>query len=212
MLCLLTAVLLLQSVLAAADVYDLPKVVAVQKRKYVLNDEIVPQVTYLPLDALYKYVAPGLVYTHYFSDFAGWEVINGNYAFKQSTDLLDTIKAAQFDITSKLHVLDWYVSSNFVYTPLYTKSLLFNRSIVYGEISFVGGPVYGNFDEGNKTGFDTGLILRFYTGQRTSLRFDFRDYLFLGSGAVNHIALTLGLAVNFGGGSAGGGNDSEFGD
>ncbi len=163
-----------------------------------LNDEVAPQVTYLPLDALYKYIAVGVTYTHYFSDFVGWEVVNANLAFKQSTDLLDTIRAAQFDISNKLHVLQYYGSSNLVYTPLYSKSLLFSRSIVYGETSFVFGPAFGKFEDGSKIGINLGFILRYYLGQSTSLRFEGRDYFFLGGEAVNAVMLTIGFAVNLG--------------
>ncbi len=182
-----------------ADVYDLPKVVAVQKRKYFLNDEVTAQASYLPLDALYKYVTVGGAYTHYFSDFAGWEIVNANMAFKQSTLLRDQIAAQHFDIGNQLQILEYYASSNVVYTPLYNKSLLFNRSIVYGETSFVGGVAFAKFqDIGFKTGINLGLIQRYYLGPNTSLRFDFRDYMFFGSDVANHITLTIGYAMNLG--------------
>src|SRR5947199_378459 len=99
---------------ARADVYDLPKVVAVQKRKYFLNDELAPQIAYLPLDALYKYLTLGVSYTHYFSDFAGWEVLNANYAFNQPTGLRDDIANSPVKIATRPQILEYYASSNIV--------------------------------------------------------------------------------------------------
>src|ERR1017187_39163 len=64
-----------------------PKVVAVQDRGFFLNKELTFQVGYLPLDSFTKYLAFGGGYTHYFSDFFGWEVVQGAYASPIPTGL-----------------------------------------------------------------------------------------------------------------------------
>src|SRR5690349_988244 len=97
-----------------ADLYDVPKVVAVQNRSYLLSDEVTLQAGYLPLDAFIKYFSFGLVFTHYFSDFLGWEVFNANYAAANPSGLeRDLIN--NFQVTpDKFDTLDYFGSTNLV--------------------------------------------------------------------------------------------------
>ena len=71
----------------AKDLYELPKLVAVQNRQYYLNREFTTHLGYLPMDSFNKSIVLGASYTHYLSDFIGWEIANFNYCFNQDTGL-----------------------------------------------------------------------------------------------------------------------------
>ncbi len=191
-----------------SDVYDLPKVVAVQNRAYQVNSELTLQGGYLPSDAFNKGLVLGSSYTYFFSDYLGWEVIDANYVINSPTglksDLLDCcnvdVQNAGFD--GVLDYMQWYVLTNFVYTPLYTKALLFNKDVIRGEISFVGGAGGAKFaDSGLRPLISLGIYLRFFTKDDRSWKFDFRNNIYVEEslGAVNSLSLIVGYAWHFGG-------------
>ena len=176
-----------------------PKVIAVQSRSYYLSDEFTAQAGYLPLDSFTKYFALGGSYTHFYNDFVGWEVLNGEYTQALDTGLSSDL-VNRFGATAiKGDVLQYYVTTNVIYTPLYTKNLLFNKSIVNGETSFVGGVGFSKFDSGNANTFDFGIIFRFLTGKSSSLKFDIRNYIYLSTlDTKNNLMIMLGYTYTLG--------------
>ena len=190
-----------------SEFYELPKVVAVQNRSYYLNQDLTVQAGWLPSDAFNKGYTLGLSYTTFFSDYLGWEVVNANYSFNSETnlkrDLLNNFGAAVENVgfDGILDFVTYYITTNIVYTPLYTKSLLFNKHITRGEVSFVFGLGGANFDtSGLRTLITAGLYLRFFTKPDTSWKFDFRNNLYFEKslGAVNTISLMVAYSMQLG--------------
>lgn len=191
-----------------SDVYDLPKVVAVQNRAFQVENELTLQGGYLPSDAFNKGYVLGAAYTHFFSDYLGWEIVDANYVINSPTGLKsDLLDCCEADVISEgfdgaLDYIQWYVLTNLVYTPLYTKALLFNKDIVRGEISFVGGAGGAKFAEtGMKPMISLGFYVRFFTRADRSWKFDFRNNIYMEDslGAVNSMSLIVGYSFHFGG-------------
>ena len=187
--------------------YDLPKVVAVQNRTYYLNHDLTVNLGWLPSDAFNKGYTIGGSYTYFFSDYLGWEVANVNYSFNSETnlkkDLLENFGAAVENVGfgGILDYITYYITTNVVYTPLYTKSLLFNKRIVRGEVSFVFGGGGAGFDEtGIRALITAGAYLRFFTAESTSWKFDFRNNVYFEKslGAVNTISIMVGYSMQLG--------------
>ena len=191
----------------ASSIYDLPKVVAVQNRAYHVNREFSLQAGYLPSDAFNKGYALGGSYTYFFSDFLGWEILNGNYVINSETnlknDLLDccSLQVENVGFNGALDYIQWYALTSIVYTPLYTKALLFNKKVVHGEVSFVGGGGGVKFREtGMRAMVSLGFYLRFFTEENRSWKFEFRDNVYYerSLGVVNAMALMVGYSFHFG--------------
>src|SRR5207248_1569136 len=90
-------------------------------------------------------------------------------------------------------------TTNFLVTPIYTKNLAFNSSVVYSQVSFVGGGGAAYFiTAGVQPVFDFGLVIRYYLGQHSALKFDFRDYIFPTAYQSNNLTLILGYAISLG--------------
>jgi outer membrane beta-barrel protein len=178
---------------------ETPKVIAVQNRSYFLGDEFTVQAGYLPLDSFTKYLAFGATYAHFFSDFLGWEVVNGQYAQALDTGLRSDL-TTNFGATAlKGDVLQYYATTNLIYTPLYNKNLLFNKSVVEGETSLVGGVGFSKFDSGNANTFDLGIIFRFLLSKNSALKLDIRNYLYISTlDTKNNLMLILGYSYTFG--------------
>lgn len=183
----------------------LPQLIATQERPYKLSNELTTQAGYLPMDSFTKYFAVGAAFTHYYSDFLGWEIANANFAWSAPSGLeqeLNNNYTVEIEAEDKFDVLNYYVSSNVVFTPLYTKSLLFDEKIVYGEVAFVAGPSLSKFDKaGFVGGVNVGAFLRFMLGTQTSLKIDVREHVYFSGRTKQNLMLVLGLAYNFGGDS-----------
>ncbi|MCC6276485.1 MAG: outer membrane beta-barrel domain-containing protein [Oligoflexia bacterium] len=177
----------------------IPKIIAVTKRPYLLSQEISIYGGYLPLDSFVRYAAVGGSYTYYFSDFIGWEVINGYYLASLPTGLEQEL-GNRFGAASedKFDTINYFGTSNVVFTPFYSKHLLFGDTIVYGELSLVAGMGLSKFDTGNVNCADIGAFFRFVTSAHTSIKFDIRDYIYFGGNSRNNLVVALGFAYNFG--------------
>lgn len=185
---------------AQADVYDLPATEIVMNKKYRLMNEMTGEVGYLPVGAFNKYAVAGLSYTHLFSDSQGWEVLNAMYAMEMQASLKKDLIEGFGAKASDFAVLRVLATTNYVFSPFYTKSLLFNSRVVYSQLSFVAGGGIADLTILTAPVVDLGLIQRFFLSRKTSLKLDFRYYAFFSEQKTvrNHITLVAGLAFNFG--------------
>lgn len=183
-----------------ADVYDLPKAETVMNKKYRLMDEATFGLGYLPVGAFNKYALVNASYTHLFNDVHGWEVINANYAIELQASLKKQLIDEYGGEESSFAVLKYLATTNYVFSPFYSKSVLFNSSIVHSQLSFLIGGGVANYSILTAPAIDVGLIQRFFVGEDTSFKFDFRYYTFLSNNKTvrNHISIVVGMAFNFG--------------
>ncbi len=192
---------------AWGDAYDLPKVVALQDRQYNLKHDISLYAGLLPSDAFNKGYTLGGGYTYYFQNHIGWEVIQAHYSFNSETNLKKDLRRdfnAEVQNVGFGGVLDyivWYWTTNFIYTPFYNKSLLFNRSIVHGDTSVVIGAGSAHFKEnGARLLLSGGLILRFFSSEKASWKLDIRNHTYFESsrGAIQAMAVHFGYSRQLG--------------
>ncbi len=197
---LLVVAALLSAAGARADdgdeVEDSGQVAAVQNREYRMGQEIELAATLLPYDAFYKGLAPTASYTFHFSDTLAWEVFRIGYSVDFDTGLKQQLlqlgaQPTQFEQTQL------FVTSNVMYSPLYVKGTLANKSVVHGEgYLLLGG---GAFDEtdGFHPAPDAGLGARLFLSRAFSLRLEVRDAVILDSKLTNSVDVNLGIALNF---------------
>lgn len=184
------------------NIYDSPKIVAVEPRTYNPKYDLTAQLSVLPLDAFYKGFAMGVNYTHSMSSAWSWEVVNFNVNSKSDTglrqDLIDNFAAAP---KGYLDHIAWYATTSAVYTPIYSKNLLFNDQILYGSFSFVASGGFVTFASGDTAPlFGGGVILRVFHSPKYSSKFDGRLYAHTSSGKSSDLVMmiTYGLSFEFG--------------
>ena len=176
--------------------------VVVQNRKYKPTHEFTANFGVLPLDAFAKGITLSGGYTLHFSPKIAWEVAQFSYSFQVETDLND--KLSSFDLRSTpFELLDYYLSSNVVFKPLYWKGSWLNSGLTHGELFFTGGLSYGWFTRSSLPGASVGMGFRLFGSELLSFRFDTRYLLFasgLGEGEFeikDELWLGLGTSLSF---------------
>lgn len=186
--------------------YNLPEIVAVQNRPYFVNKDLTFQIGLLPSDPFNKGITTGLTYTHYFKEYFGWEIVNINYNLNKETDLKKDINNINVEIQnksleSKLDYITYYLATNIVYTPIYSKNLLFNDKVIHGEISFIlGGGIANLQNNGAKPLVMSGCYLRFFSSPSHSWKFDFRNNVYIDKqgGVINAWSFGVGYSIQLG--------------
>jgi outer membrane beta-barrel protein len=178
------------------DPYELPTVVAVEHKKFEPRHDITAWAGIMPLDAFYKALEGGASYTYGWKGYLRWEVLNGQLTTTQDTglkkDLID-----DFDVqpTGILDSVKYHLTTNLVYTPIYSKNLFFNQKIFRGELSFVGGGGLVGFNSGDTAPMiGGGVVLRYFWSEQTSFKFDSRLYYH----TAQYKSSSVLLMINFG--------------
>jgi len=173
----------------------------VQNRKYNSTHEFGLGFGVLPLDAFTKGLTVSGGYTLHFTDNVAWEVAQFFYSFHVDTDLKKELAA--FDLRpTPFEVVNYYLTSNFVWSPLYWKGAWLNRSLAHGEFFLLAGGGYGWFTRSKRPAADLGLGFRFYTSDLISFRLDARYLWFFGDNILksfdvkDEIWIGLGSAIS----------------
>lgn len=182
--------------------YELPKLVAVEPKAFNPRYDVTANIGILPIDAFYKGIALGVSYTQSYTTAWQWEILNVNLNFKSDTNLKsDLIDVFQVRPSGILDYISWYTTSNAIYTPIYSKNLLFNRELLYGSFSFVMGGGTVGFNSGDIAPMlGGGLILRAFHSPTKSSKLDFRIYQHFASNKSSDqvLILTYGLSFELG--------------
>ncbi len=199
-----TALFLLPTFLYAesekkTDAFDLPQIVAVEKKMFDPKSDFTATLGILPLDAFYKAASLGFEYTRTLSENYRWGIINANAAFTSDTGLKkDLLTNFAVQPQGILDTIKYYVSSDLFYTPIYGKNLLFNQTVVRSEMSVILSAGAVQFNSGGTIPMiGAGGQLRFFSSSTLSYKFDTRLYYHFDSTKNSNFILNLGLGVSF---------------
>jgi outer membrane beta-barrel protein len=161
-----------------------------------LNSEISFNLGFFPFNAYYAAFSGQFGYTyHYNSDYA-WEILNAGYALtsqKALTAELANTYGVNPDVIEKVTFL---VASNFLYTPIYGKTVLTKKFIRYMRISLLAGPAVVGTSIQTLLAFNFGLQFDTYINEKFSWKLEFRDYVtFLGF--RQYASFNVGVSMYF---------------
>lgn len=195
----LIVILLISSLgFAQTTTAEKPAIVAIQNRPYVLNSELSVSLGYLPLDHFNTYFSAGMAYTKYFNDYIGWEILNLQSPKNSPTGLEKYLIDNFGALPEEFDILKYYFSTNFVYTPLYMKNLFMSRSVMWGDISLVGGYGISKFqDNGNVNTLNAGAIIRFQYEKQQSFKLDIRNHFYLLGALKPNMSVSVVYSYNF---------------
>lgn len=181
------------------DVYDLPTPVAIQGRTNNIDQSVAFNIGYIPSDSFNRGFPVSVGYSFYFKPYLAWEVVNYTYNINRETQLKQDFKNLGVAVQNIGFggILDYpknIIVSGIVYTPLYGKSLLFNKSLVHSETSFYLGAGSIVFNQvGHIPTIVPGIQGRYFVTPKSAFRFYLRQYFFkdeqLGLTGITEIGL-----------------------
>lgn len=184
---------------AEGEVLDYGKVYAIQYRAFRMNHEFAVGMTFLPMDAFYKFFAGTFHYVLHFDDLWAWE---NHFSFAKYLDV-DTGLTAE--LNNRWHVsptdtpkIDYYIDTNLMLKPLYGKMVLFDRWVIYSESYFLLGIGAIHVTSAFFPAVDVGAGMRVFLSDTISLRFEVRDYVYLEEKGVEN-ALSFGIVFCYNG-------------
>lgn len=181
-----------------SDPFDLPQIVAVENKKFNPMKDITVQLGVLPLDAFYKAFSLGLSYTQSYTPYLAWEIFNAHVTSVTDTNLKTDLLSLQTQPKGLLDCVKYYVTSQAVYTPIYSKNLLFNKDVVYADWSFVAGLGLVGYGSGESAAmFGGGLMARFFGANQTSYKLDGRLYYQTAPNKSSDLLLMLNIGMAF---------------
>ncbi len=195
----LCGVLALSATASAAEYQpdDTGDVAAIQNRTYHLGQEFDFSLSFLPLDAFYKAVAPEIAYSFHFTDSLAWEAIRFGYGLAWDTGLKTQLLSLGAQPTA-LEQIKLFLASNVTWAPLYAKGAIVNKYVIYGEIyGAIGGAAFDTNQAWRPAG-DVALGGRVFLNKVLSLKVEAREYLLFEQSLPSVVDLNIGLAINFG--------------
>jgi len=184
---------------ASDDVNESLNTLAVQNRQHSMTHEFSAFVGILPMDAFTKGMTVSGAYSLHFSDVVGWEVGQFTYSFGVDTKLREDLEALpQPAGPTPFEVVQYFVTSNLLFKPIYGKMAVLNHRVIYGEFFLALGGGYGWMTITGRPIADAGLGFRVYAGKYLSFRLDARNYMFINTEDIhNELWIGLGIDLSF---------------
>jgi len=163
--------------------------------------------SYIPDDDFYDSYGIGANYVYHLNDTFSWEVIRGIWMFNQEKSLREDIQNSLNIAPSFYDEPAYMVHSQLWFRPLYGKSAVRNKSIVFHETGlFLGAGLLG-FDrkktfssDANDTALSIsfGLGTTFFINNFTCVSIQIRDLMhFKDNQTENRISLEMGCGFRF---------------
>ena len=182
----------------SASEEDVPRTFAIQNRPYILNRELGFYYSFMPLDHFNHFHSFGMNFLNYYNDYLAWEIFNAATVTKQSTGLEERLQNDYNAIPDTFDILQYYFTTNIVYTPIYMKHLYRDSQIRFGDISFVAGAGIARFEKAlNSNMIDIGIVSRFIGGPGVNFKFDVRYDIFTKSNLRPNLSIGFVFTYNF---------------
>ncbi len=212
----LSVLLAVGAVSAQAQIEELENpgsVTAVQDRLYRMNHELTLGVGMLPLDAFYKGVTGQVSYTFHFNDSFAWQVGRGTYSYNLNTGLRSQLERDFGVQPTAFDEVNWMIGSDLIWSPVYGKVAILNKSIQHFELFFIGGlsVLKLSLAQGNtggspafqalgsfRPGLNLGIGLRLFASRNISWRLDITNNVVVSQQIFNVATVQLAAALNFG--------------
>lgn len=207
----LVALSLLAPVLAwgQSELLEAPpsSVNALQDRAYRLQNEFTVMVGVLPSDPYTKGLFAQGGYAFHFNDFFGLQA-RGAYSLPVASSLRQQLERDFVRLPTEFPRVLFFAGGDLIFRPLYGKLSVINKSVVHAELHLLAGGSAFGFTDGItpslRPAINVGGGGRIFLGRNASLRFDIVNHIVLAApgsmtGITNVLAISFGLAVNFGG-------------
>ena len=191
------------------DYFSLPKVVAIEERKFDQKFEVAFGFSYFPSNAFNRYFSGSLAGYYKFSPNWSWEIFRFDAMREEETDLKTrleedlAIEVRNQNFGGRFLPMKSIIRSGLVWEPFYNKGLFANSKLVHSNLSVLlnGGAVFYK-GRSNQAMVSLGAIYNFFFSSSYCLKLDFRQSFVFDAdqGLTDFTELGLGIGYRFGGG------------
>jgi outer membrane beta-barrel protein len=209
----LLIVLLIYSAVPQVLFADTPDL-NIEERVYVVQEKIFHRyhetgffVSYIPDDDFFDSYGVGANYVYHFNDLFSWEVIRGTWMMNKEKSIRNDIKKSLNITLSFYDEPSYLMYSQLWLRPLYGKSAVCNRKIIFHESGVFAGIGLLGFDriksfasDANDTALTVsfGLCTTFFLNNISSFSLQIRDLMhFKDNQTENRISLEMGYSFRF---------------
>lgn len=186
----------------AKDVYDIPEIKPILNQLYPSDSEFSVNFSYFPVGAFNKHLGLGGSYLTFMNPNHVWEVISASYFMESASGLKKTLIESWGAQESEFAVLQYVAKTGYSYMPFYSKSILFNSTLVHSRtfLSF-GGGVAG-FKIESPPLVSIGFAQNFYFGEGKGFKFavDFLHFFKNNKYIQDQLTISLGILFAWGDG------------
>lgn len=185
----------------AKDVYDIPEVKPILNPLYPASSELSVTASYFPVGAFNKHLGLGLSYMNYITPNHAWEVIS-LYGFMEMPSSLKKALIESYGATEdNFAVLQGMAKTGYAWVPFYSKSILFNSSLIHSRtfLSFSAGAA--SFKIESPPLVSVGFAQDFYFGVGKGFKFavDFLHFFNKNKYIQDQLTISFGFTFIWGG-------------
>ena len=182
------------------DVYDIPELKPILNPLYPADSELTLTAAYFPVGAFNKHIGLGGTYMTYFGPNNAWEVLSA-YTF---TELPSSLKKTLIDsygaTDENFAVLQNLVKTGYSWIPFYSKSILFNSTLVHSRTFLGVSAGIANYKIESPTLLSAGYAQDFYFGDGKGFKFavDYIHFFKENKYIQDQMTISLGFTLIWG--------------
>ncbi|MCC2678281.1 MAG: hypothetical protein K0R29_857 [Pseudobdellovibrio sp.] len=187
--------------LSAKDVYDIPEVKPILNPLYPASHEFSVTGAYFPVGAFNKHLGLGGTYLYYFTPNHTWEVTG--YGFTELPSSLKKVLIESYGASENdFAVLQGLVKTGYQWVPFYTKSILFNSTLIHSRTFFGFSAGAASFKIESPPMVSVGFAQDYYFAKHTGLKFavDFLHFFSKNKYIQDQLTISFGFTFIWGSG------------
>jgi hypothetical protein len=198
---LLVLILLSFNFANAKDVYDIPELKPILNPLYPADSELSLNVAYFPVGAFNKHLGFGASYMTFFGTNHAWEVLSAYTFTELPAGLKQTLVESYGATESNFAVLQSMVKTGYAWVPFYSKSILFNSSLIHSRTFLGVSAGIASYKIESPTLVSAGFAQDFYYGIGKGFKFavDYIHFFKENKYIQNQITISFGLTFIWGG-------------
>lgn len=185
----------------AKDVYDIPQVTPIINQLYPSANELNLKLAYFPIGAFNKHIGFGASYLRLDNPNHGWEVLSAYYFLEAPASLKNAVIDSFGADPKSFPVLKYMLKTGYTYVPFYSKSILFNSTLVHSRtyLNASAGVADYQIEKPMLASIGFGQNFYFGTDYGVKLEVDYINFFKKSPYIQNQLTISLGMVFAWGG-------------
>lgn len=197
---ILIALFFISGPVLAKDVFDIPPVSPILNPLYPSDHEVSLNLSYYPIGAFNKHIGFGGSYLNFINENHVWEVLTAYYFVESPSGLKQVLKESYGAGENEFAVLQYMAKTGYAWSPFYSKSILFNSTLVHSRTLLNFSAGMASFKVESPPLLSVGFGQNFYFGEGKGLKLavDYIHFIKKNDFIQNQLTISAGLLFAWG--------------